>query len=375
MTSQDAERKYWVALSTHQKIGGRTLFKLFKRFKSLKNVWQASNKDLISAQIDSGQVKAIQEVVTRVDLEKEWQKVVKFDLKVLIFPDSDFPKNLQEVPDPPGILYVKGNLKKQDEIAVAVIGSRKYTEYGERIIQEIVYPLAKSGVTIISGLALGIDALAHATALEAKTRTIGVLGCGLDQIYPVSNIKLADKIIQAGGAIISEFPIGTPALKFNFPIRNRIIAGLSLGTLVVEAAESSGSLITAQCALEYNREVFAVPGNIFKENSFGPNQLIQMGAKLVTQAQDILTELNLTDLNTKSTMIEILPETPEEEKILLLLKKEKIIDQIIRESQLPASIINATLVMLEMKGAIRHLGGGMYVRRGKIKKDKKVDRG
>lgn len=361
------EIKYYVALSTHQKIGGRTFSKLYKRFKKLKNLWQASRKDIASAGVDLGQIEAIEEVISKIDPADELRKLKKYGIDVLIFPDSKFPKLLKELPDPPGLLYIKGKILPQDEIALAVVGSRKYSSYGARAVEEIVYPLAKNKLAIVSGLALGIDAIAHRVALEAKGRTIGVLGCGLDQIYPSTNIHLADKILSSDGAIISEFPLGMPAMKYNFPIRNRIIAGMSLGTLIIEGAADSGSLITAQAAIEYNREIFAVPGPIFSETSAGPNHLIQMGAKLVTSANDILNELNIKTLADQVKAQIVIPDSKEEEILLNLLEKPTMVDILIRESKMEPALVNSTLVMLEMKGKINNLGGTAYVIKGKLK--------
>lgn len=359
--------KYWVALSTHQKIGARTFAKLYKRFKKLKNVWQASRKEIASTGVDLGQMEAIEEVISKIDPLDEAKKLKKYNIDVIILPDSKYPKLLKELPDPPGLLYIRGNVLPQDEIALAVVGSRKYTTYGAKAVEEIVYPLAKNKLTIVSGLALGIDAIAHKVALAASGRTIGVLGCGLDQIYPSSNIHLADKILSSGGAIISEFPLGMPALKYNFPIRNRIIAGMSLGALIIEGAADSGSLITAQAAIEYNREIFAVPGSIFSETSIGPNHLIQMGGKLVTSANDILAELNIKTLADQVKAQIVIPDSKEEEILLNLLKKPTMVDILIRQSKMEPALVNSTLIMLEMKGKITNLGGTSYVIRGKLK--------
>lgn len=363
----DNETKYWVALNTSEKIGARTFAKLYKRFKKLEKVWSASREELSSTGIDLGQVQAVEDVVAKIDPDIEMAKLSKLNIDVLILPDDNYPALLKEIPDPPGVLYVRGKIEPADELAIAVVGSRRYTAYGERAVEKIVTPLTRQKITIISGLALGIDTLAHKAALAAGGRTIAVLGCGLDQIYPVTNIRLADQIIQGRGAIISEFPLGTPSYPSNFPIRNRIIAGLSLGTVVVEGAIESGSLITARAALDYNREVFAVPGSIFSEISEGPNRLIQMGAKCVLEAKDILTELNLTDNLAESEAREILADTAEEEILLKLLKKPKLVDELIKESKLPPAFVNTTLIMLEMKGAIANLGGTRYEIRGKLK--------
>lgn len=362
------DKKYWVALSTHQKIGSRTMLKLHKRFKKLAKVWTAKISDLQEAGLNSEQIKAVQEVVARVDIDKLLKRLKSLKIQILILPDKNFPRMLAEIPDPPAVLYLRGQILPEDDIALGVVGSRKYSNYGQRVTEDLVYKLGQSKLTIVSGLALGIDALAHYAALEAKTRTIAVLPCGPDQIYPAANIKLADKILQAGGAVISEFPLGTLAQRFNFPIRNRIIAGLSLGTLVIEGAIDSGSLITAQAALTYNREVFAVPGDIYSETSAGPNHLIQMGAKMILSADDILTELNIDERSKQNQARIIIADSREEEIVLKLLSQAKLVDELIKATKMPPALVNSTLIMLEMKGMVTNLGGTRYVIRGKLKK-------
>lgn len=357
----DEEKKYWVALSTHNKIGARTFAKLYKRFKKLSYVWKARTSDLGAAGLDLGQINAVKEVIDKKDPDKEWGRLKRYGIDVITYPQDEYPKILKEIPDPPGLLYIRGKLLPTDEIALAVVGSRKFTPYGIEVTKRIVYPLAQRNLTIVSGLALGIDTLAHREALEAHGRTIGVLGCGLDQIYPISNIRLADKIISGAGAVISEFPLGMPALRFNFPIRNRVIAGLSLGTLVIEAAPNSGSLLTAAAALDYNREVFAVPGSVFSETSVGTNKLIKMGAKMVTSCEDILEELNIEDKTNKVEARQIIPDSPEEEILLRLLKQPILIDSLVKKSGLETSLINSTLIQMEIKGKVTNLGGSQYV--------------
>lgn len=361
------DAKYWVALSTHQKIGARTFAKLYRRFKRLEKVWEAQDRELAEAGLDLGQIEAVKEIIANKDPEGEFKRLKKYEIKVVILPDQDYPRLLREIPDPPGILYLKGKILPEDELAIAVVGSRKFSAYGQRATEEIVYPLARSKITIISGMALGIDTLAHKAALDAHGRTIGVMACGLDQIYPIANIRLADKILSSGGAIISEFPLGMPALRFNFPIRNRIIAGLSLGTVVIECAEGSGSLLTAAAALEYNREVFAIPGEIFAETSQGTNRLIKMGAKLVTSYQDILEELAIEEKVKIKEAREIIADTHEEEILLKLLREPVLIDSLVNRSGLAAATINSTLIQMEMKGKVKNLGGTRYVVSGKIK--------
>lgn len=364
------ELKYWLVLNAHPSIGARTIGKLFKKYHKISKVWQTNDTDLAKAGLTPDQVKYVKEAIATIDPEKELIKLKKYQLSVLTLADKNYPKMLKEIFDSPAVLYYKGQILPQDDIALAVVGSRKYTPYGQKATEDIVFRLAKSGLTIVSGLALGIDAIAHHATLEAKGRTLAVLGCGLDQIYPTANIRLADKILSTNsGAIISEFPVGTTSYRSNFPIRNRIIAGLSLGTLVVEAAPDSGSLITAQAALGYNREVFAIPGSIFSESSVGTNRLIQMGAKLITSPTDILTELNLEEKIKQNKAQVVIPDSKEEQILLDLLIKPMTVDNLIIASKLPPTLVNSTLIMLEMKGMILNMGGTRYQIKGKLGKN------
>lgn len=363
----EEDKKYWVTLSTSVKIGPRTLLKLYKNFRALAKVWQASPMQLTQAGLDLGQIEAIRETIAKKNPQKEWEKVQKLKIAVLIYPEKNYPRLLKELPDPPGILYFRGKILPEDELSLAVVGSRKFTSYGERAVREIVHPLSQKKITIVSGLALGIDSLAHRAALEAGGRTLAVMGCGLDQVYPFSNMRLADLILAHDGALISEFPLGMPALRYNFPQRNRIIAGLTLGTLVVEAVENSGSLLTASSAIEYNREVFAVPGSIFAENSFGTNKLLKMGAKITLSAQDILEELEIEEKGKALEARQIIPDSHEEEILLKLLKQPILVDALVIKSNLETFQVNSTLVQMEIKGKVINLGGSQYVINGKLK--------
>lgn len=363
----DEEKKFWVALSTHQKIGARTFAKLYKRFKKMANVWRSSSEELARAGLDLGQIEAVKVVIANKDPEKEWQKLAKYHLEVLIYPEKVYPKILKEIADPPGILYVRGKILPQDELALAVVGSRRYTTYGREAVERLVWPLVQKKITIVSGLALGIDSLAHLAALAAGGRTIAVLACGLDQIYPACNVRLADKILAGRGAIISEYPLGMPTFRYNFPVRNRIIAGLSLGTLVVEAGLDSGSLLTASAAIDYNREVFAVPGSIFSETSQGTNKLLKMGGKVVTSYEDILEELHIEEKKEHIKAQEIIADSREEEILLKLLKSPQAVDKLVEKSGYPTSIVNVTIIEMEMKGKIRNLGGTRYEIKGELK--------
>jgi DNA processing protein len=281
------------------------------------------------------------------------------EIKTLTIEDKNYPKILKKIPNPPKILYIKGDLKLEGP-TLAVVGTRRCSNYGKRVTVEIVGQLAESGFMIVSGMARGIDTLAHRTALEKNGKTIAVLGSGVDKesIYPKENIKLAEKIAQSG-AVISEFPPKTPGFKSNFPKRNRIISGLSLGVLVVEGKLKSGALITARCAFAQKRKVFAVPGSIYSPNSGACHFLIKKGAKLVESAQDILKEFNvLKEIKRK----EIEGETEEEKIILSTLKREALhIDQIIETTNLSPPKVMATLTILESKNKIKNLGGNVFV--------------
>ena len=276
--------------------------------------------------------------------------------------DREYPNSLKKIKDKPKALYYLGQLPKDNENCFAVVGTRMFSSYGKEVTFEITGGLIEAGLTIVSGLAPGIDTFAHQATIERKGRTIAVLGTGLDEksIYPKENIKLARKILETGGCLISEYPPGTRGTQFTFPQRNRIIAGLSIGVLVVEAKEKSGALITANFAFEQKRKVFAVPGSIYSSNSKGPHYLIKKGAKLVESANDILKELNLRSIRSIFED-EIAGENEEENLILQALKEEALyIDKIIEKTKLPAQVVASTLAILEIKGKVRNLGGNIY---------------
>ena len=284
-------------------------------------------------------------------------------IKKIKFEDKEYPATLKEIHRPPKELYIKGEIKNQDKVAIAIVGTRKYSQYGKQVCLDITTKLAKLGITIISGLASGIDTFAHKAAIEAGGRTIAVLGSGMDRqsFFPSANYELGEEIAK-NGAVITEYPDGTKGAIYTFPERNRIVSGLSLGVVVIEAPEESGALITANLALEQNKEVFAIPGNIYEENSKGTNKLIKEGAKLVTCVEDILEELNLSHLLQEAPKTKIKPENKEEEIILSILSLQPMhIDEIIKLSKLSTSIVNSTLIILEIKNAVRNLGKNNYI--------------
>ena len=289
----------------------------------------------------------------------------KDKIEIIKKSSRDYPKILKEIHNAPKQLYVRGGLPKDHNLNFAIVGTRAASEYGKTLAFKIAKELAELGFNIVSGLALGIDTQAHLGALEGKGRTTAVMGSAIDDnsIYPSENLNLVKKIISSGGAVISEYEPGTKSEIWFFPERNRIISGLSQGVLVVEAPEKSGALITARLALEQNREVFAIPGSIFSKNSFGANNLIKSGAKVVTSVDDILEELNLTDLKTKKGTKEEENLAAEEKIILKIIEKEPIhIDKICKISKMAANKVLSIVSLLEIRGIIKNIGGSKFVR-------------
>ena len=287
------ETKYFNAFNLIEGLGPIAFKKLLAHFNSLEEAWSIEINQLRQAGLENFVIEQIKKQRPQINPSEQMERLTKEGIDLITILDKNYPKLLKEIYSPPALLYIRGKLELNDEFSLAIVGTRKLSSYGQQITPLITSDLAGAGLTIISGLAKGIDTLVHQAALKANGRTIAVLGSGLDKksIYPSINRHLAEEISQKG-AVISEFPIGAEPLAQHFPQRNRIISGLSLGILVIEAPEKSGALITAKDALEQNRDVFAIPGPILAKNSLGPNNLIKMGAKLVSQANDILYELN-----------------------------------------------------------------------------------
>ncbi len=360
----DEKIKYIVALASNPSIGAKTLFKLEKYFGCLSQLWKPdSAKRLQLINLPEKIKNQVKLVIKNVDPEKELEKLHELNITPIVYNDSKYPKLLTEIPDPPAIIYIKGDADIADTLAIAVVGARKYSYYGKKVVEDIVSQLAQQGLTIVSGLALGIDALAHRSAIVASGKTIGVLGCGIDMIYPTSNEALAKDMLSKGGTIMSEYPPGTPPYRSNFPLRNRIIAGLSMGVLVIEAAEKSGTLLTAKAALDYNRQLFAVPNNIYAPTSIGANNLIKYGAKLVNCANDITGELNIPVKVQESHSRKYFPQSKEEAIICQVLLKDEPtnIDKLAKITKLDIATINAKLTFLEIKGIVRNLGASNYI--------------
>ncbi|MDI6815405.1 MAG: DNA-processing protein DprA, partial [Dehalococcoidales bacterium] len=321
MKVSNKDIKYWVGFSIIPGIGRVKLTQLENYFGSLENAWQATPVDLKHSGLDSGSINTITSWRPKISLDAEMEKLDRYGVKVVTWHDPAYPSRLREIYDYPPLLYIRGSLLPEDEWCLAVVGTRRATVYGRQVTEEIVADLARSKITIVSGLAKGIDSLAHQSALDAGGRSIAVFACGLDIVYPSENANLARRIIQQG-ALISEYPLATRPKADNFPRRNRIMSGLSLGVLIIEAGETSGAMITARLALEQNREVFAIPGSILSPASRGTNHLIQEGAKLVRDYTDILEELNLMAVARQIEMKEVIPPSDTESLLLKQLCAE-----------------------------------------------------
>ena len=350
-----------VGFSIIPRIGRVKLKLLESYFSDLENAWRAAPAELKHAGLDSGSIDTITQWRPKIFLEAEMEKLDRYGVMVLSYNDPDYPSRLKEIYDYPPVLYVRGSLLPEDEWCLAVVGTRRASVYGRQVTEEIVTELAQSKITIVSGLAKGIDSMAHRSALAAGGRSVAVFACGLDTVYPSENADLALSIIQQG-ALISEYPLGTRPKAENFPRRNRILSGLSLGVLVVEANETSGAIITAHLAVEQNREVFAIPGSILSSASRGTNHLIQEGAKLVRDYTDILEELNLTTVYHQMEIREVIPPSDTESLLLKQLSAEPThIDEVCHSSGLPAATVSSTLAMMELKGLIKQVGTMNYV--------------
>ena len=372
-------QRLWVALTLTPGLGPTRAKRLVEFFGGVEGVFRASLTELEAAGLPAG---AAQSLATGRSVElaqDELGKAVRAGIQIVTLDDPEYPPELRQIYDPPLLLYVRGNVGTISQPGIAMVGTRHPTPYGMGMAERMACDLAARGLVIFSGLARGVDTFAHRGAVSAKGKTVAVFGTGVDVMYPKENSRLAEQILSFGGALISEFPMGTFAAPQNFPIRNRIISGISLGVLVVEAAEYSGTRITARCALEQNREVFAVPGNVTNKNSWGPNTLIKQGAKLVATWEDVWEELPA------NVRLALTPETggespagqtaslfeepslsPHEKKIYRVLKADEAqhLDEIIEklEPEMSSSEIFAALFELELAGKVKQLPGKNFVR-------------
>jgi DNA processing protein len=373
----------WVELNMTPGIGPRAAAKLLERFGSAEAVYSATRSELEQLRLVPEAIDCIIARDLKPAADAEIKAVKKLGGDILLLDDGVYPSSLREIYDPPIVIYVKGSWSEcLDQPCIAIVGSRRCSTYGQNAALMMARDLGQRGVTVISGFARGIDASAHRGALEAGGRTVAVLGTGIDECYPRDHKKLAGEILDKGGAIVTQFPLGTPPVSENFPYRNRIISGLSLGVVVIEAAENSGSLITARLAIEQNREVFAVPGNITSKNSFGTNYLIKgAGAKLVQQWQDIASELPpqiaarilpppFGEGKKERSFVDQLSLVPQtlkghERVIFKLLSADTPIhiDALAHDTKLSVTDVTAALLGLEMRELIRALPGKCFVRK------------
>lgn len=356
------ERLYWLGFSLVPEIGPKRLQQLLGYFGDLGRAWHAGEGTLRSSGLEPVPLRSLLQARGQLDLQAQFDRIQRSGVTLLTRADAAYPGLLDSLPDAPLVLYVKGELTNEDARALAIVGTRKATVYGRDIATLFARELAQQGFTIVSGLAHGIDAAAHRSAIDSGGRTIAVLGTGVDIVYPRDHHQLAQDIARHG-ALVSEFPLGTRPDRRNFPRRNRIISGLSLGVLVAEAPEHSGALITTTTAADQGRDVFAVPGSIFSPASAGCHRLIQDGAKLVMSVEDVLSELNVAyqTVETRTTTERIAPGSDIEVQILGYLNGDALhVDDLVRQSGLPVAVVSSTLTLLELKGLARSVGPMQY---------------
>lgn len=367
------KRRFWIGFNRVLGIGPARIQKLLNAFGDLELAWNASRGELQSAGLNRKAIQALLDTRTRLDLDRELARIERFGFHILTWEDEAYPVRLREIHAPPPMLYVWGEMRDEDRCAVGIVGTRRATPYGKAVARDLATTLAVNGVTVISGLARGIDSIAHQAALDAGGRTIAVLGSGLDQLYPPEHRSLA-KSIATQGAVISDYPLGTRPEPKNFPPRNRIISGLSLVVVVVEAGRTSGALITADFAIEQGRDVFAVPGDIHRPASSGTNRLIRLGAHPLLTPDDILEALNLELIARQELAPPKAPEDETERCILEALSSEPLhVDELQQRCGLPISQITASLSMLELKGRARQVGGMHYVLAGEVRAPYRVE--
>ena len=355
------EREYLVALSSYLYFGPARIKLLIDYFGSAKSAYKAEQKSLISIGLKVERVADFIRYRNEFELKSYIDRLKKLKINFLTIKDADYPHNLVDLDSAPPVLYIKGNLEPSDSNSVAIVGTRKMTFYGKEVTEKFTKELSNLGITIVSGLALGVDACAHKACLDEEGRTIAVLASGLDIITPGGNTALAKRIVEGRGALVSEYPLGHPPLRTNFASRNRIISGLSRAVLVIEGARASGTLLTASSAAEQGRPVFAVPGQITSPMSAAPLFLIANGAKMATSVKDILEELNMELSVNHEKMENIMPRTKEEQSLSKIITNEPVhLDEIVRISGLNVADISARLTIMELKGLVRNLGGGIY---------------
>lgn len=357
----ESDKLYWVGFNMVKGIGAVRFRNLLEAFGDAQTAWFASADELRATGLSQKIVENLLQLRSQVSLEKVWERIQQHGVKVVTWDEEGYPRRLKEIDQPPSVLYIRGTLTQELEWAVAVVGTRHVTAYGRQVAEEISGTLARNGVTVISGLARGIDTIAHQAALNAQGYTIAVLGCGVDVVYPPENRRLAAQVVEHG-ALISDYPLGAAPEGQNFPPRNRIISGISQAVIVVEAGVTSGSLITASFAAEQGRDVFAVPGSILAPQCQGTNRLIRDGAIPLISPQDVLEALNLEMVTEHRSARVALPTEPLERQLYDVLGHEPMhVNDICNQSQLPIERVSATLALMELKGSVRQLGGMIYM--------------
>lgn len=357
----DNKISYWLALNFVPGIGRVNYLNLIRSLGGPKEVFRASKREILSVDgMGQKTVDSIKDFKEWPRVEKEMRMIEKFGVNIVTFLSPSYPERLKEITDPPPLLYIRGTLRDSDRVAVAIIGSRRASDWGLRMTRDLAEEMVRHGIAVVSGMARGADSASHRGAIKGGGRTLAVLGCGVDRVYPPENKGLMEKIIEYG-AVISELPIGTLPEGVNFPARNRIISGLSLGVVIVEAQINSGSLITARLALEQGREVFAVPGNVLDRRSRGTNKLIKEGAKLVESARDIIEEI-LPQVAPKEPVQKRMDFSPDESTVFRLLENGPThIDTIIKQTGLNPGVLSNVLLSMELSGIIEQLPGNFYI--------------
>ncbi|MDP9473583.1 MAG: DNA-processing protein DprA [Chloroflexota bacterium] len=353
--------KFWVGFHRVPYVGPSRIRRLIERFGDLERAWDAPAGELRTV-LDERAVESLVKTRQTLSLDDEMDKIERAGVTVLTHGGEGYPRLLAEIPAPPPVLYVKGELLPEDGLAVAVVGARRLSSYGRDVGGRLAGELAAAGVTIVSGLARGIDAVAHQAALRAGGRTVAVLGCGVNVVYPPEHRNLAGQIVE-NGALVSDYPPDRKPDAPNFPARNRIISGLSLGVVVVEAPAKSGALITVDFAADQGRDVFVVPGNVLSSASAGCNRLLRDGARPVRDADDVLEDLNLGRRQEQQAVQQALPIAEEERRLLALLTADpQLIDELAAAANQPISQVGALLLTMELKGLVRNAGAQHYAR-------------
>jgi DNA processing protein len=354
-------KAYWVGFNLVKGIGAARTRTLLDHFGTLEMAWKADKQQLIEAGLGERIIDNLLQVRRQVDLERIWADIEVKGIKVITVQEDGYPRRLKEIDLPPPVLFIRGEIRLDDDWAVGIVGTRRMTAYGRQVAEELAEFLAHHGVTVVSGLARGVDAISHQAAIKAEGRTYAILGCGVDVVYPPEHRTLAEEITQHG-ALISEFPVGTAPDSNNFPPRNRIISGLSQAIVVIEAGETSGALITAAFAADQGKDVFAVPGYIHALQSKGTNRLIRDGARPLLKVEDVLEVLNLEQIQEYRQARLEFPLDESEKKVVDVLGEDSMhVDEIQVKSGMSIDKVSSTLVMMELKGMVRQTGGMSYM--------------